>query len=143
MSQLSENFNAACAQDRPTVNRKPKRKRPSPISVRVSDVERAELERRAAGMSVSSYLKECALGKAATPRKTRGKFPVKDHQALARVLRHLADAYRLKDFEKLADTSKDGRLLLSVETDAALRQACLDISAMRAELIAALGLKAG
>lgn len=142
MKDLSDSFNTSRAANSSTRAKRPKRKRPSPISVRVTDAERAELERRAAGMSLSGYMKECALGKAAKPRKTRSKFPVKDHQALARVLRQLGDAYQLKDFELIADSASDGQLLLSVETDAALRQACLDISAMRADLIAALGLKA-
>lgn len=108
MKGLTESFNTSTAAIHSKQTKKPKRKRPSPISVRVTDAERAELELRAAGMSLSGYMKECALGEAAKPRKTRGKFPVKDHQALARVLRRLGDAYRLKDFELIADSASDG-----------------------------------
>ncbi|MEM7504998.1 MAG: hypothetical protein AAF417_23450, partial [Pseudomonadota bacterium] len=59
------------------------------ISVRVNREERKKLERDAAGMSLSAYVRERLLGDDLKPRKTRGKFPVKDQQALAQVLGRL------------------------------------------------------
>lgn len=121
----------------------PKKATSSVVSLRVNAEERERLEREAAGMSLGAYIRGRLFDGGFKPRKTRGKFPVKDHQALSRVLRRLGDAHRVRDFEVLTDAASDGRLLLSIETDAALRRACRDISAMRADLIAALGLKPG
>lgn len=124
----------------PALN-KPKRKRPSPISVRVTDAERAELERRAAGTSLSGFMKECALGKAATPRRTRGKFPVKDHQALARVLRALGSAPLANRFHRILLAIEEGRVVVDDDMHKELRAAIDDVAAMRADLVKALGLK--
>ena len=112
MSHLSDLFNRSSAANRSKQAKKPKRKRPSPISVRVTDAERAELERRSAGMSLSGFMKECALGKAATPRRTRGKFPVKDHRALARVLRALGSAPLANRFHRILLAIEEGRMVV-------------------------------
>lgn len=65
---------------------------PSPFSLRLSFEERAQLERDAAGLSLSAYVRERIFdGSKTTPRR-RGKFPVKDQKALASVLAMLGQS---------------------------------------------------
>lgn len=140
---LNTTFNEAAQGTAASKPAKPKKTASTVVSLRVNAEERERLERAAAGLSLGAYIRERLFDGNLKPRKARGRFPVKDHQALSRVLRRLGDTHRLHDFEVLTDAASDGRLLLSIETDAALRQACLDISAMRADLVTALGLKSG
>lgn len=116
-----------------------KPKRASPISLRLNEEERAQLERDAAGMSVSAYIRDRLFGDGASQRKTRGKFPVKDHKTLAQVLSALGRSGIARDLDALRSASAAGGL------DAAqarvLNRACDDVAAMRRDLVAALGLK--
>ena len=59
------------------------------VSARVSHSERALLQSQAAGLSMSDFIRQRLLNENSKPRRTRGKFPVKDHEALARVLGRL------------------------------------------------------
>lgn len=119
-----------------------KKDRPVYVSLRVTPEEKARLTRDAAGMSISAYVRERLFGEAARPRKTRGKFPVKDHEALAKVLRALGRSNLAQEFDALAWAVRDGSVHLDSESAQALRQACASISAMHRDLITALGLKA-
>ena len=116
--------------------------RPVYVSLRVSPEEKARLKCDAAGMSISAYVRERLFGDAARPRKTRGRFPVKDHEALARVLRALGRSNLAQDFDALSWAVRDGSLQLDDDSKRAFARACADVSAMHRELIAALGLKA-
>lgn len=119
-----------------------KKKKPSPISLRLSDDERARLERDAAGMSLSAYIRGRLFTDSVTPRKTRGKFPVKDHQALAKVLSALGRTNLARDLGKLEWAVDNGVMTMSAHGERELRQACANIAAMRADLVTALGLQA-
>lgn len=67
--------------------RKGKRsKRPTPVSLRLTVEERAQLEREAGGRSLSAHIRDCLFNGRAAPRKTKSAGSVKDHAALARVL---------------------------------------------------------
>jgi hypothetical protein len=61
-------------------------KYPPPISFRLTADERAALERAAAGLSLSAYIRSRLLGSEARPRRTQSKYPVRDHIALAHLL---------------------------------------------------------
>ena len=118
-----------------------RQERPVYVSLRVTPQEKARLVRDAAGMSLSAYVRERLFGGATRPRKGRGRFPVKDHEALAKVLRALGRSNLSQDFDALSWAVQDGSVHLDRDSVQALRQACTDISAMRRELVAALGLK--
>ena len=111
------------------------------VSLRVTPEEKVRLVHDAAGMSLSAYVRERLFGVATRPRKARGRFPVKDHEALARVLRALGRSNLSQDFDALSWAVRNGSVHLDPGSAQALRQACMDISAMRRELVAALGLK--
>ena len=118
-----------------------KKERPLYVSLRVTPEEKALLRRAAAGMSISAYVRERLFVEAARPRRTRGKFPVKDHEALAKVLRALGRSNLAQEFDALSRGVRDGSVHLDPESARALRQACAAISAMHRDLMTALGLK--
>ncbi|MEM6410152.1 MAG: hypothetical protein AAF683_01295 [Pseudomonadota bacterium] len=122
----------------------PQTSKPKPVyvSLRVTAEEKARLKKDAAGLSLSDYVRGQLLGDEATPRRTRGKFPVEDHAALSKVLRALGQSGLAADFETLSWAERDGTLVLDAESNQALRQACADVAAIRRDLIKALGLQA-
>lgn len=120
---------------------KPETKRPAPVSVRLTVEEREELTRQAAGMSISAFIRERLFGDGVAPRKTRGKFPVDDHRALARVLAALGRSDTTAALKRVSQQIQNGRASVRPETERQLLKACADIEAMKADLITALGLK--
>ncbi len=111
------------------------------ISLRVTDEEKQRLARDSAGMSRSAYMRERLFGADAKPRKTRGKFPVKDFEALGRVLGLLGRTNLSDDLSQLDWAIEQGVVKIDAPTALAIKMACVDIAAMRADLIIALGLK--
>lgn len=133
---LSADFDGAAAKPRA------RKQATHTISLRVTDEEKAKLERDAAGMSRSAYIRERLLGNDAKPRKTRGKHPIKDYEALARVLGLLSRTNLASDLSELDWAIEQGVVTIDAPTALATKMACVDIAAIRAELIVALGLKA-
>ena len=125
-----------------SVETKPdQKKRNSPISIRFSDDERMLLKQRAGNKSLSAYVRDQALDGDVTPRKTRGRTPVKDHQALAHVLSALGRSEIHKSLNSIIALSKENAPLFDETVQKALWRACRDIAEMRADLVAALGLR--
>ena len=120
-----------------------RKKRPSPLSLRLTEEQRAELERRAGRKPLGGYVKECLFdgGGPSKPSRRRAS-PLKDQQALASALRALGRSELVGKISNLRRASDDGALRLTPEAEQALRQACADISAMRRDLVKALGLRA-
>lgn len=117
-----------------------KPKRLPPVSVRFSVVLREELERRANGRPLSEYIKNQLFADSA---RRSGLQQYSDEQAvLAGILRALAESDHMRTITKIDCIAKDGDLLLSLESEAALQQAKVAIVATRRDLIKALGLSA-
>lgn len=116
-----------------------KPKTPPPFSLRLTFEERARLERDAAGMSLGAYIRSRLFGDDLPPRRTRGKFPVKDKAALAKVLAALGASKLSQNLNQLARAVNIGALPVTPETDAELRDACRAVTDMRDELLRALG----
>ncbi len=114
-------------------------KAPPPFSLRLTFEERARLERDAAGMSLGAYLRSRLFGADVPPRRTRGKFPVKDKAALAKMLAALGASRLSQNLNRLARAVNIGALPVTLETDAELRDACRAVTDMRQELLRALG----
>lgn len=112
------------------------------ISLRVTGAEKARLERDAAGMSRSAYMREQLFGKTAERRRTRGKFPVKDYEALGRVLGLLGRTNLAEDLSELDWADENGVVQIDAPTALAIKMACVDIATIRSDLVIALGLKA-
>ena len=131
MTNSHPEFNAAAKSNAP--------KYPPPFSLRLTFEERALLEKSAAGMSLGAYIRSQLFGDQATPRRTRGRFPVKDHASLGRVPGQLGASRLSANLNQLARAVNTGILPVTPETDEALQEACAAIEEMRAELLQALG----
>lgn len=114
-------------------------RRPPPFSLRLTFEERAKLEQDAAGMSLGGYIRSQLLDPNRTPRRRRGKFPVKDHRALAQLLAMLGQSRLANNVNQLARAANSGSLPVTPETEEALLTAAREVEQMRALLIKALG----
>lgn len=121
-----------------------KQKRPGPISVRVTEEQRAHLRARsgAVGMSLSGYILWQALNPGSPPPKTRNRHPVEDHKLLAQLLGALGQSRIASNLNQLARLAHSGSFPITPDTEAALRNAVSEIADMRRLLMAALGLTA-
>lgn len=120
-------------------NDAPQPKYPPPFSLRLTFEERAKLEKLAAGMSLGAYIRDRLFGEDASPRRIRGKTPIKDHEALGQVLGALGASRLSNNLNQLARAAHSGSLPVSDQTEAALIDAYDEIVAMRQDLLRALG----
>jgi hypothetical protein len=111
------------------------------VSFRVTEKERDRLNNDSAGVSRSAYIRDRLFGSSAEKRKTRGKNPVKDFEALARVLSLLGRSNLADDLNELDWAVQNGVVKIDPVTALAIKQACVDIATIRQDLIIALGLK--
>ena len=117
-----------------------KRKRPAPFSLRLTFEQRARLEADAAGMSLSAYIHWRLFDPENPPPRSRNKAPVKDHEALLRVLGQLGQTRLANNLNQLARQANTGSLPLTPETELALLEAAANVADIRAMLVQALGL---
>ena len=113
-----------------------------PFSLRLTFEERAKLERDAAGMALGAYIRSRLLDPETVAPRKRGKFPVKDHQALAQVLGLLGQSRLANNVNQLARAANTGSLAVTPDTEEALMSATADINHMRQLLIQALDIDA-
>lgn len=112
-----------------------------PISLRLTFAEKAQLDRDASGMSISSYIRWRLFDPQNPPPKSRGKFPVKDHQALTRLLGQLGQSRLANNLNQLARSANTGSLILGEETERLIVEAAAEIADMRRLLLEALRLE--
>jgi len=112
----------------------------SPISLRVSLEERAQLERDARGMTVSAYIRERLFGEHAAPRKRRMKRPVKDHRTLAQLFALIKQTQCWNNLNQIARGINSNTWIVTPETEKLLQEACKAIVEIRSMLMKALGL---
>lgn len=121
---------------------KPKKKYPSPITLRLTDGEREQLKVAAGDMPISAYIRRCLFGADVTPRKKRRSHkPVADQEAIARVLSMLGQNRIANNLNQIAYQANCGTLLLDQDTEQQIKETCAYIAFMRVKLIEALGLK--
>ena len=112
----------------------------SPFCLRLSFEERAKLEQEAAGKPLGPYIR-ARLFNQPSPRKRRYKSkPRTDQKLLAQILGAIGASRMASNLNQLAKAINSGSLIVSPETESALRAACPDIDFLRRELINALGL---
>lgn len=135
--QVSEGFAAAASP-------KPKAKRqataPAPFSLRLTEAERAALEAQADGQPLGAYIRARLLEDTGQARRSRRR-PVKDDEALARLLAELGQARLANNLNQLAKAANTGSLPITPETVQAILTACQDVRTMRACIMAALGFR--
>ncbi|MCF6354793.1 MAG: MobC family plasmid mobilization relaxosome protein [Candidatus Polarisedimenticolaceae bacterium] len=115
-------------------------KKPAPFSLRLSPEERSQLEHFAAGLSLGEYIRQRLFDESMPKRRSRGKFPVKDHVALSQLLGELGGSRMPNNLNQLAKAANTGTLVLTSEVRATLLEASADIAEMRKMLMRALGL---
>jgi hypothetical protein len=111
-----------------------------PTSIRLTFEQKARLDRDAAGMSATDYIVWRLFNPDSPPPRTRGRFPVKDEQAVAQLLAMLGQSRLANNVNQLARSANTGSLPLTPDTEAALNEAAADIAFMRTLLIQALRL---
>ena len=114
--------------------------KPAILSLRLTFEERTQLERDASGSSLGAYIRARVFDPANPPPRNRGKFPVKDHRALASVLAMLGQSRLGNNLNQLARAANIGTLEVTPDTEAALKGACRGIASIRHMLMVALGL---
>jgi hypothetical protein len=134
MTSSRHDFNKIAAPEADT----PK-KYPPPFSLRLTYEERARLEAEADGKPLGAYIRERLLGDDAAPRTRRGNSPVKDKEALGRVMGALGASRLSSNLNQLAKAVNTGSLPVTPETEEELREACREIAELRADLLKALG----
>jgi hypothetical protein len=132
MGISERNFNAAAAAKRA-------KKREAPFSLRLSFEEKVALREAANGVPLGAYIKAKLFDEGLEKVRRRNTNPVKDHEALGRVLGSLGASRLSSNLNQLARATNTGALPVSPELEADLKQACADVAAMRAELMRALG----
>ena len=101
----------------------------TPFSIRLTLEERARLEHDAAGQSMASYARARLFENSHQPKRKRGKFPVKDHEALGRVLALLGASEISASMRELSEAAYLGSLVVTPEVEAELLAACRTVSA--------------
>ncbi|MFG6569905.1 hypothetical protein [Sulfitobacter sp. 1A13679] len=112
---------------------------PPPFSLRLTYEERARLDAERGSKTLATYIRERLFGADAAPRKRRGNSPVQDKEALGRMAGALGQSRLSQNMNQLAKAVNTGSLPVTPETEAEIKEACREISEMRAELLAALG----
>ena len=120
-----------------------KRRRPEAknFTIRLTDDEKRLLLERAGQAPLGIYIRGLILG--ADVRQKRHSAPLKDNTALARVLAALGQSRLASNLNQLAKLANIGALPVTPETEAEIRDACAAMSAMRGDLMIALGLSDG
>ncbi len=115
------------------------RKRPAPLSIRLSEPERAQLLARAGSKPVSTYIKS-VLFDADAPRPRNAPRHISADQAeLAKILAWLGRTEIAMHLAILAEAAKSGSLVITPPVAEQLNRACQDIAAMRNALMQAMG----
>lgn len=120
--------------------------RTQPFSIRLTDKEKSLLLRRAGKLPLGAYVRALLLTQdelSYRPRQRRPKAPVKDHEALARVLAALGQSRIANNLNQIAKAVNIGVLPVTPETEHDIKEACSAVAMMRRCLMSALGLVEG
>ncbi len=141
MSTLDYNFNdIAASVAKPEAETS---KYPPPFSIRLTFEERARLDADRGRVSLAAHIRERLFGEDVTPRKKPGNSPIKDAEALGRVLGALGGSRLSSNLNQLAKAVNTGSLPVTPETEADLVAACEEVKALRIDLLRALGKSPG
>ena len=113
-----------------------------PFSIRLTKEERQKLAQLAQGTSLAEYIRSRIFDGNAPVHRTKGRFPVKDEQALSQILGMLGQSRIPNNINQLAKAANSGTLPATPDTEKQLHEACYSVNWIRRQLIQALGLKA-
>lgn len=120
-----------------------RKKRPSPISLRLTHEEREKLERAAGDMTLSRYIRarlfpDEAVAQSRNRPKRKLHKPCPDHVLLARVLGLLGSSDMAVNLARLAEAAEIGALPVTDEVQEELTSACTHVQSMRSTLMQAI-----
>lgn len=118
-----------------------RRNTPPPFSLRLTIEERSRLEYDAGDQPIGAYIRSKLFDGAQPRQRRRQKRPVKDHQALGKLLGELGKSRLANNLNQLAKAANSGSLPVTSDTQKALNDACADIRWLRQSLMEALGLQ--
>lgn len=111
------------------------------FSIRLSEAERHRLSELAGPVPIGTYIRKRIFStEESHPRLRRHQGRKVDDVALSKALASLGASRISSNLNQLAKAVHLGVLPVTSETESEIAEACLAISAMRRELIAALGL---
>lgn len=109
------------------------------LSVRFTETERVLLRDKAGETPLGTFIRSAALGSALKVKTVR-RAPLRDSEALGRVLALLGSSRLASNLNQIAKAVNFGSLPVTEETEADLRAACEAIRDMRRCLMLALGI---
>lgn len=113
-------------------------KRPAPLSIRVSEAERAWLTEQAAGGSISAFVKQRVFrGSGIAPAGRSGGTRIDDATA-AKILAALGQSRIASNLNQLAKAVNIGSLPVNEETERDIREACAAVIQVKAALMTCL-----
>lgn len=118
----------------------PRKPRPAPVSVRLNREQCEQLKRDAGGRSINSHIIWRLFDPASPPPRSRRRPRGGDVALLTALLAKLGQSKLPNNLNQLAKAVHSGSLVLTPDIEAELHRAAADIAAMRAMLVAALGL---
>ena len=118
-----------------------KKKRPAPLSIRVTEEQRTRLKKRAGNMTVNAYILWRLFGDDAP--KGRSRHVAGDILLLSQILAKLGHSGLHPNLQTLAQSAQCGALHVTPEVEAELSQACADVRSMKSMLMQAIGIKEG
>ncbi len=135
---VTEGFQAA-AQHQSKPSKASPRREMSPFTLRLTREERDRLEKLAAGMTLSAYVRACVFAEDAKLRKTRPADAMADKKAVAEVLALLGQSRIASNLNQLAHHANLGILIEDADTKAQIVEANAHLLAIRSALMQALG----
>lgn len=116
-----------------------KRKQGSPLSIRLSAVERAELEYRAGNRSLSDYIREQLFGDKA--RLSKHRAPRESDVVYAQALASIGQSEIPASLRSMAASARIGALPVTPDLIETIETTCRKIQTACDSLIAQLGVK--
>jgi hypothetical protein len=142
---LSETFNAGAETPK---HREPAKGTPplsTPLSIRVTAEEKAQLQKMAGKLALSAYIRERLFGDTATMRAKRyqekPRQPKINHVEIARLLGMFGQSELARSILALSLAVQAGELEASPEVEQQIGRACDDIYEIKNTLITALNVK--
>jgi hypothetical protein len=115
------------------------RRKTIPVTLRLTQAEREQLEEMAAGMTLSSYIRACLFAQQEKRRQRRPDAVVADKKAVAEALALLGQSRIANNLNQLAYQANIGALVIEDQERAKIEEAYSYVLSLRSLLVAALG----
>lgn len=116
-------------------------KKPTPFSLRLSTEEREYLDTQSGDTPLGEYIRSRILDNPLPRRrqKKRKKQPIKDYQILAQIFALLNATHIPSNLNQIAKAINNNALIVTPETESAIREACEAVISIRDNITKALG----